>query len=363
MQSLIRPNWQGLQALLVGPSSYSSDTNCLIVWNTLEYFTSTNSESSSVRLETSFTKSKPLNDSFVWWEGNGFCGTGRSTNACATFHGGLYDNTSTSLDPAFSNSSTSLGSNYPPCQFVTDKMTLNVNTSLSNFSFGIAQKDMHEQGYHPQAGLGNGLSVRIPNNQLVVPDLSIDKTSGAVTYNYTDPDLLLLSLQSTNSDDMTTLGRNFFTSAYLMVNHDTSQYTLWAANATTEKALVAVDGNNQVYKDLCTVDTASPLSPSTTTTTTSSKSQNGLSSAEIAGIVVGSVAGVALVLGTLLFSNVRRKPKLNRWKLEAMDLMSRLLRPQHMLTFRSSLLKCIRMSSLGLSLNMSLLQRKIQCGQ
>lgn len=142
-----------------------------------------------------------------------------------------------------------------------------------------------------------------------MPDSPIDETSGAVTYNYTDPDLLLLSLQDTNKDDMTVLGRNFFTSAYLMVNHDASQYTLWAANATREKALVAVDGNNQVYKDLCTVDTASPLNPSTTTTTTSSKPQNGLSSAGIAGVVVGSVAGVALVLGALLFFLRKKKAK------------------------------------------------------
>lgn len=120
--------------------------------------------------------------------------------------------------------------------------------------------------------MSNGLSIRIPNNQLVVPHAAIEEISGAVTYNYTDPDLLFLSLQSVNSDDMTVLGRHFFTGAYLMVNYDTSQYTLWAANATTEKALVAVDGNNQVHKDLCTADAESPLN--TTTTTTSSKSQN-----------------------------------------------------------------------------------------
>lgn len=42
-------------------------------------------------------------------------------------------------------------------------MTLNANTSLSNFSFGIAQKDVDAQGYHPQAGLGLGRNSTLLN--------------------------------------------------------------------------------------------------------------------------------------------------------------------------------------------------------
>lgn len=85
------------------------------------------------------------------------CGTSRSTNSCAVFRGGLYDNTSSSsIGTAAANSHPAKGAGYPVCQWVTDDMTLGSNTSIQDYPFGIAQKDWNEQGYHPQSSLGVG---------------------------------------------------------------------------------------------------------------------------------------------------------------------------------------------------------------
>lgn len=99
---------------------------------------------------------RPLNNSFVYWTENGFCGS-LSNNACATFRGGLYDNTSSSsIGTAAVNSHPPTGAGYPTCQWVTDEMTLASNTTIQDYPFGIVQKDWGEQAYHPQSSLGVG---------------------------------------------------------------------------------------------------------------------------------------------------------------------------------------------------------------
>lgn len=150
---------------------------------------------------------------------------------------------------------------------------------------------------------GSTFSVRIRNDQLIVPDLTIDNQSGDLHANSSTPELLFNSLQSANEDDMARIGRQFFSGAYLMVNHDSSEYTMWAANATTDKNLVIVDEKGNERPSPCSSST--PVG-SSTPSGGSGESKN-ISSGGIAGAVVGSVAGVAFIAGIVFFFIWRRR--------------------------------------------------------
>ncbi|KAH1669990.1 hypothetical protein KXV79_001448 [Aspergillus fumigatus] len=189
-------------------------------------------------------------------------------------------------------------------------------------SFGINYYGMlYPPGESP---LSSGLKVRIPNDQLVIPNLTIDKTTGAILANASAPELVLNSMQQVNADDLPQLGRQFLSGAYVMVNQDAGQFTLWAAKPTTEEDLVAVNPDNRVYSSFCAPG-ASNLGDATQSTSTSSPTQSaasnsnigqsqrvddassGLSSGAIAGIVVGGVAGIALVAAGVFFAIIKRR--------------------------------------------------------
>ncbi|KAH1921514.1 hypothetical protein KXV48_006142 [Aspergillus fumigatus] len=197
-------------------------------------------------------------------------------------------------------------------------------------SFGINYYGMlYPPGESPYSGdlsisLSSGLKVRIPNDQLVIPNLTIDKTTGAILANASAPELVLNSMQQVNADDLPQLGRQFLSGAYVMVNQDAGQFTLWAAKPTTEEDLVAVNPDNRVYSSFCAPG-ASNLGDATQSTSTSSPTQSaasnsnigqsqrvddassGLSSGAIAGIVVGGVAGIALVAAGVFFAIIKRR--------------------------------------------------------
>lgn len=160
--------------------------------------------------------------------------------------------------------------------------------------------------------LDSGLSVRIPNDQLVVPDLKIDPTSGALIANASTPELVLNAIQSVNANDLPQLGRQFLTAAYLMVNQDANQFTLWEANPTANEDFVAVDVDNGVVDSFCAASVASPSATSAksavaTSTGPAQNNSNGLSSGAIAGIAVGSIAVVAAIVGILIFFLIKRR--------------------------------------------------------
>lgn len=79
----------------------------------------------------------------------------------------------------------------------------------------------------------SGLIVRVPNSEYIRPDVTINKNTGVLEVNSTDPDVVaMISLQGSNSNDVIKIGRNFFSAAYLMVNYDSSEFTIWPANRT-----------------------------------------------------------------------------------------------------------------------------------
>ncbi|KAK4897666.1 hypothetical protein LTR28_001701, partial [Elasticomyces elasticus] len=146
-------------------------------------------------------------------------------------------------------------------------------------------------------------------------------------------------MEGVGANDLPVLGRQFLTSAYLMVNQDANTFTLWKANPTVNKVLVAVDvGNNPVSTLCATTHTNTTAAPSTSATTAHStnvtaapstsvteSSSGGASDISgtvqpsktkkniglIAGVAAGGVAALGLLVGLLLFCLRRRKRRLS----------------------------------------------------
>lgn len=104
----------------------------------------------------------------------------------------------------------------------------------------------------------NELQIRIPNHQLVLPDITID-TSGNTNYNYSVREIMLNSDQQINANDMPFLGATFLTSAYLSVNHDYGSFSLWQANPTTDEKLIGIGPNGNGCQE--TANATSSTSP------------------------------------------------------------------------------------------------------
>ena len=95
-------------------------------------------------------------------------------------------------------------------------------------------------------------------------------------------------------NDLPLLGITFLSAAYLFVDNERSEFTLWQANPTTEQDLVAV-----APLDACTAPSASSTSTVTVVTASaSSGSSKNTSIGAIAGGVVGGVAILTLLIGT-----------------------------------------------------------------
>ncbi|RSL86448.1 hypothetical protein CEP51_002820 [Fusarium floridanum] len=190
--------------------------------------------------------------------------------------------------------------------------------------------------------LTTGLSITIPNNQLIVPERRIGE-DGEIYRNDSQP---LLRISRLESDGLISIGRFFFTAAYLASNEDAGKFTIWNANPTTDQALVALDPNNKAIdsKVTCTATPVSTVSASpdqgdgsnqnnedeeddqsekdkdkagetatttttttTTTPTTTPQSDNGLPVAAIAGIAAGAGATGLICISLLVWWILRRK--------------------------------------------------------
>ncbi|KAK8104417.1 uncharacterized protein PG998_011450 [Apiospora kogelbergensis] len=152
--------------------------------------------------------------------------------------------------------------------------------------------------------LSSGLSVRVPNDQFMVPKPYVDRNgSRLLDRSYRE---FLFSPLADNGNPAT-LGRYFLTAAYLMVNHDAGTFTLWRANPTTSSSLVPVVAE-KVAADVCGGDAPGLVQPSPTagSDVQSGEGSDGrLSSGAIAGIAA-SVAALA-ILGLAGFFLVRKR--------------------------------------------------------
>ncbi|XDG04485.1 hypothetical protein ABKA04_004100 [Annulohypoxylon sp. FPYF3050] len=80
--------------------------------------------------------------------------------------------------------------------------------------------------------LSMGLDIRIPSDQYLIPWVDIDRNGSR----YTVPSKQELLIGAVTNQPAT-LGRYFFTAAYLMVDLDANEFTLWQANPTSDSRL------------------------------------------------------------------------------------------------------------------------------
>jgi hypothetical protein len=92
-----------------------------------------------------------------------------------------------------------------------------------------------------------------------------------------------------------------------MLNQDSGTFTLWEAALDTNEDLVAIDGNNRPVDRYCTATNELTTSPSPPPSAHDDIDK--MSNGEIAGIVVGSVAGVAII-AAVVFLVLAKKRKL-----------------------------------------------------
>jgi hypothetical protein len=109
--------------------------------------------------------------------------------------------------------------------------------------------------------LDNGLELTIPNELLVVPEKQIDDT-GEVKINSTFVKVLIQPTLAENAGDTPLIGKQFFSSTYLFVDHDAGTFTVWQANSTTDTRLVSVGGDCEVQKTQETPQTSIAPNPS-----------------------------------------------------------------------------------------------------
>jgi hypothetical protein len=134
----------------------------------------------------------------------------------------------------------------------------------------------------------SGLTITTPNSQLVVPDVQTTSTGTPFIPDESARELLVYADAITGSD-MPLLGQVFMTAAYLHVNNDKQEFTMWQAQPTLDTDIVVVG-------DTCiTADTSSsPDQP-----TPHSHSQVTLSPIQLACItIVGALSiGFSVLCG------------------------------------------------------------------
>ncbi|KAG9200697.1 hypothetical protein G6514_006716 [Epicoccum nigrum] len=164
----------------------------------------------------------------------------------------------------------------------------------------------------PDITLQDNLTVTFTDEQLLVRkgDPYLD-AQGVTQYNASRVGLTVLSMEeSVSKTNMARLGGMFFSSAYLAVNHDKSEFTIASVQKEiTEETLVGVDTTNDCIAYLNgtvpgkTVQSSSPQDPED-----SGGSASALSTGAIVGIAVGAAAAVVL-LAVVAFLLWRRKSR------------------------------------------------------
>ena len=155
-----------------------------------------------------------------------------------------------------------------------------------------------------------GLDITIPNHQLVTPEYDFDIAGQLYIKNDTRLLTQLHSLETTMKDMMMSLGSGFFSSAYLMVDNDRSEFTLWKGQPSKEQAIVPI--NNRASP--CDASSAAPTAGSTTATPGTGTSMPGSdgrakpSADIIAGATVGGL-GVLVAIVAVTFLCARRRAK------------------------------------------------------
>lgn len=148
------------------------------------------------------------------------------------------------------------------------------------------------------------ITVNFTTQQLLLDDHYIG-SNGFIQHN---PFLKNVPLVIEDPPLMPRLGGMFFSSAYLMVNHDKNEFTITSARTTRQQpAVVGIDTKNDCIALLNSTtvietpfppNTTSPVPEATVSATGSEASR--LAAGTIVGITAGVIAGVSFVLGIAL---------------------------------------------------------------
>ncbi|KAF2023807.1 hypothetical protein EK21DRAFT_80075 [Setomelanomma holmii] len=177
--------------------------------------------------------------------------------------------------------------------------------------------------------INSAMTVDIPNEQLIFGEHYID-TKGFVQAK-TDINQIPIARINPGDGMMPRLGGQFFSNAYLIVNHDKNEFTIapTVAKSTTPKIMAFDTANNCIAPIEAAVASGSPTPSSTgssspkasdgsnannSSQSTASKKSSKLGGGAIAGIVIGVLAGIAIVAiaAFILWRRKRRAgPKLN----------------------------------------------------
>jgi hypothetical protein len=153
--------------------------------------------------------------------------------------------------------------------------------------------------------LSSGLQVTLPNDQFMVPLVSIER-NGSRIFNESRRDFLY---QGIAEGQPYTLGRYFLTSAYLMVNHDDHTFTLWQANPSATSQLVPFPEPKTNTEAACTAVAGQPPPTDKPGTPDGAQSSGSLSGGAIAGITIGAVTLLGMMtLGALYVRRRRSQP-------------------------------------------------------
>ena len=135
----------------------------------------------------------------------------------------------------------------------------------------------------------------------MVPDIYVESDGSLQEFSTSSRAVRLSPNLSTSTNELPLLGQLFLSSIYLMVNYETSQFTLWPINATTDTNFIAV---NSSLPCASTTD-PSPISSATHTPSASVTSR----SISIGGIVGAAIGGAAfltfIVFGLFLLVRAR----------------------------------------------------------
>lgn len=157
----------------------------------------------------------------------------------------------------------------------------------------------------------------IPNDQLVVPDISI-AADGTTVFNSSVREVMINQLQGINLNDMPLLGQTFLSQVYMNVNYDLGIFSLWSARATREEDPVGIGpgGSLGCGKGSPTRPgngTIPPVDPSGSNLSDGHKAPSSMSSGTKGGIAVGAIGGVALLSAIFLATRYyRRRHSLRR---------------------------------------------------
>jgi hypothetical protein len=153
--------------------------------------------------------------------------------------------------------------------------------------------------------IASTLMIRIPNSQLVQPELILDQ-DGNPQFNGSNVEVLINPIYGNDTSNMPKLGRQFFTAAYLTVNQDAGAFALFQANPTNSVHLLAIkDPTCQASNTSTPGNHTNSEVPGPTAKNQGSKiSRNGIIGAAIGGCVA---LGLAITLIIFVIRSQRKR--------------------------------------------------------